>query len=502
MTGIAKRSFSFNTIIFIHCILLFCYVLYRAHAVSFTYDEVTTTQIANGEEWMEFGKAANNHILNVILMKGALLLFDRSDLVYRLPNVLGFILYLVYAVKLSKLLQPSSPYVPFILLTSMPFVLDFFSLARGYGLALSFALPSIYFLLNYCGSNKLLLGLGSLIFGMLAVLSNFTAFNYFLPLLLILFGYTLYSRKNLLAKLTVFGSATGAFFYFVLPIVLQLKDQGELYFGGRNDFYHDTILSLSRTFAYHALSLPLAAILFTLLFTIAVLFSVITLFKAEKKPFDVNTILPILFVLTVLSPLVQHEVLETSFPTERTALLYYPFMILVLVNGLKEVHVRIQTGLLTGLAVVFLSHTLLTSNFTHTYSWRFDHGSKEVVNILMEESKKSGHANAITLGLDYLYVPTVSHYKIANRLDSLTEHEVVHCWEYDMHIEELDPMNYGSSITRKTELSREDAERLVVTGLDYYYLNDFVVAELIRHGYTATVQKHFETAGSSLIMLR
>ena len=115
-----------NVTMYVYCVLLFSYVAYRAFSLSFTFDEITTSQIVNGDEWSDFGLAANNHFLNVLLIKASLFFFRPSELVYRLPNVLGFILYLVYAVKLGRLLKPSAPYIPLLLLTAMPFILDLF----------------------------------------------------------------------------------------------------------------------------------------------------------------------------------------------------------------------------------------------------------------------------------------------------------------------------------------------------------------------------------------
>ena len=217
---IKKVSF-INVAMYVYCLLIFSYVLYRASSVPFTFDEVGTSQIAHSEEWANFGLNANNHFLNMVLIKASLIFFDPSELVYRLPNLLGFILFLVFAVKVGKLLKPSAPYIPLILLTAMPFVLDFFGLARGYGLSLSFILPSIYFLLKYSEVNKIQFGIASLLFGILAVLSNLTSFNYFLPSLIILFSITLFYREKVVAKLFTMGIITGVFFFYVINCFLH-----------------------------------------------------------------------------------------------------------------------------------------------------------------------------------------------------------------------------------------------------------------------------------------
>jgi len=493
-----------NLILYSYCLVLFSYVLYRACSVSFTYDEVSTIHMANSEKWANLDHSSNNHFLNILLIKACLLFFDPSDLVYRLPNVLGFTLFLTYAVKIGKLLKPSAPYFSAILLTSTPFILDFFGLSRGYGLALAFILASIYFLLKYCGENKIKFGIASLLFGILAVFSNFTSFNYFVPSLFILFGYTLFSKEKVISKTLILAVITGAFLYYILPVVFQLKNIGELFFGGRTSLYHDTILSLSQTFAYHKLNISFSNIVFSTLFLIATIFSFVNILSAiRKKCFDIKVVLSVLFFLSLLSPVAQHIIFDTSFPTGRTALLYYPILILALVNGMNNTFVWMQDKFIALIAYSFLVHLMLTSNFTHCYSWRFDSGSKEVVSILMEENnQKENNSNVITIGIDYLYNPSISYHRDSYSFNQLVPHEVVQCWEYDMDIEELNPKYYGNMITRKNNLTREEADKIVSTNYDYYYLNDFVIKELSRHGYCVHVKKQIISAGASLVTLK
>lgn len=321
-------------------------------------------------------------------------------------------------------------------------------------------------------------------------------------MLFVLLFITLLSKEKICIKLYTLTSIVVCFLYFIIPIALQLKSQGELYFGGRTGFYNDTILSLSRTFAYHQLNIGLANIIFTSLFGFAALFSIIEIYKAiKKKSFDLNIIIPILFLLSILSPIAQHLVFDTNFLCERTAILYYPLLILVLLNSINSSSSWIFNGGIKLLSISFLTHLILTFNVSYCYSWRYDSGSKEVISILKQESDKKIGDQSISLGIDYLFTPSVWYYRSSTSFHNLLQQEVVQCWEYNMHIEELNPKYYGNSIVRKEKLSLEDAEKINSTNLDYYYLNDFVVSELIRLGYSVQIKKKFEMAGSSLIKL-
>ncbi len=67
---------------------LFVYVILRAYLLSFTHDESLSYTIVEGK--ITWGKTANNHLLNTLLMSLSSSLFGMSELGLRLPNVLSF----------------------------------------------------------------------------------------------------------------------------------------------------------------------------------------------------------------------------------------------------------------------------------------------------------------------------------------------------------------------------------------------------------------------------
>jgi hypothetical protein len=81
----------------------------------------------------------------------------------------------------------------FLLLNLNPYMLEFFSLARGYGLALGFMMCSIYFCLRYLESRErgpLNVFLASLFAG-LSLLSSFPFANYYLGMCVVIGVITL-----------------------------------------------------------------------------------------------------------------------------------------------------------------------------------------------------------------------------------------------------------------------------------------------------------------------
>ncbi|MBK8684248.1 MAG: glycosyltransferase family 39 protein [Bacteroidetes bacterium] len=146
-----------------------------------THDEAGTTdhllqsyyQILNSREAFH---SANNHILNSWLMKWSASLFGVYEWSLRLPNVLAFVLYYVAGMGvIRQLILPQKwRFISFVFFIFNPFVLDFFSLCRGYGLAMAFEMMSLFFTLKYIEGKKSLNLYASVLACGLAVLSNMT----------------------------------------------------------------------------------------------------------------------------------------------------------------------------------------------------------------------------------------------------------------------------------------------------------------------------------------
>lgn len=176
------------------CLSLFLcgYEAARAARLAFTYDEATTylNSIAPGLLSCFRFDSANNHLLNSLLAGLSSLLGGTSEFVLRLPNLLAFPVYLVFAFLIldrfvkKKLIVAAG----FVLLAANPYVLDFFSLCRGYGLSLAFLMASLYFLFSFLkraarDESGLYRPLRySLAAASLAVLANFTLLDVYLGL--------------------------------------------------------------------------------------------------------------------------------------------------------------------------------------------------------------------------------------------------------------------------------------------------------------------------------
>ncbi len=124
----------------------FLCVLARAAIQSITIDEADTyLDFAATPAPTHWLAAANNHVLNSLLMRLSTTLFGVSELTVRMPALLGAAVYIGSALVLANLL-PAGRWLRWcllVLLTCNPFVMDYLVAARGYSLALGFLLASI-----------------------------------------------------------------------------------------------------------------------------------------------------------------------------------------------------------------------------------------------------------------------------------------------------------------------------------------------------------------------
>jgi hypothetical protein len=122
--------------------------VYRAWTQAMTYDEAVTYEsfVSGGLGHALVDYNANNHVLFSVLATLTTGVFGVSEFTLRLPTVAAGILYFAATFLLCRLLLGGRVLFLAVLgaLTVNPFVLDFLSAARGYGLALAFWVAALY----------------------------------------------------------------------------------------------------------------------------------------------------------------------------------------------------------------------------------------------------------------------------------------------------------------------------------------------------------------------
>lgn len=129
------------------------YIVARAWRVPLTYDEAVIALRYMSAPWIgvfEVG-SGTNHFLNTVLARVAAAVFGPEPWAIRLPNVAAGVVYLTTMASVTR--RASSPWLGlagFVLLVAHPFLLDYFAVSRGYGLAIALLSVCLWALLRWC----------------------------------------------------------------------------------------------------------------------------------------------------------------------------------------------------------------------------------------------------------------------------------------------------------------------------------------------------------------
>ncbi len=369
--------------------------------MSITFDEVWTIEsfvpLSVYDIINCFPCDANNHLASTLIIKLFQGILGDSLFVSRLPNLLASIVYISYAFKISRQhLGGITGSCFYIVLLSNPFVLDFFSLARGYGLSLAALIASFYFLLDYLKSGNMAKSFIALAFASFSVLSNFSLLNYWLALFFVIHFYALinfYPREFLRL---LYGNVAILYFTALLiynPISTLVK-QGHLYYGGRTGFYADTLLSLT-TYSTAKTSTSGEIISFLNAFLILFLLTVIINIGTKPKSFSLTgrkILLALLLIIPIFSNIVQFHWLGTLYLIDRTALFYYPLIMLVFFFWASDIDGKVYKlfSIFSSLAltlVIFINF-FFNINFHKTIEWVQDARTKDSLKYLQQLAEK------------------------------------------------------------------------------------------------------------------
>jgi hypothetical protein len=371
-------------------LLLLVYTITRAIRIELTIDEIHSWEkFANKFRIYpeEYGLwTANHHWLNSWSMQFCGWIFGESSLSLRLPNLIAHAAYLYFTARLALLVRRDLFAVPvFILLNAHPYLLDFFSLARGYGLALGTLAGSVYFLLAYAREQRTKQLLLCIFFVSLSVISNFVMLNFFFVLagvlaLLIITG-TKQVKKIHFAILVL---CCGAVLLPVIPHVLHLRAANSLAFGN-SSFWNETISGLCWGILYDApyaggnpfCSARPSIIVLTILI---IVFNAILFYRGKPLAWvrSNSGLSFMLFSGTILFMLAQNVLFKTPFPPGRASLFLLVLFLLALLFSISEFfkNVKIPKIIFTFLFLPVLLHFIARFNLESVYEWRQASGTR------------------------------------------------------------------------------------------------------------------------------
>ena len=410
-------------------------IIDKASRLSFTHDESYTYLHYVHQGFMDIisykTPYTNNHILNTVLIKYFEELFGRSEFIYRLPNILGFILYSYYGFRFLQAQVPKLVFPSYLLLVLNPYLLDFFGLARGYGLSISFLMMSIYYMCGYLKEQKLkqliLFNVGAF----LAIMSNFSLLNYYVAALITYNGIVYmnykFNQSNNQASYPFLKMNRVNFISIVLTgMVLfeplrRISKQKLLDFGGENGFIQDTICTSIDDLLYE-MHLPdlyynfikysvLGVTLFATVFILIKIVKKDALFlKTNSTLVFVNSTLMAIVIIT----LAQHFILGNEFYIHRFALFLFPIFVLNFIGILSLIYnygfYRLSYVMVYAMSALLLFNLYVNHNRTYFKDWKYDQCDKIVMEKLILEHEKNP-SKKIKLGIFWMFEPTTNFYR-------------------------------------------------------------------------------------------
>ena len=423
-----------NLLLLIFGISVFIFLVYKSSTASFTHDESFTYLHYPHDTFMKIisfsDSYSNNHILNSLLMKYSEVLFGNSELALRLPNVLLFAVYLIYGFLIFSRQNRWLAFALFTLLITCVPLVDLFGMARGYGLSMGFMLMSVYhflaFLRNNGRSHMVLFHVAAL----LAILASFTLLTVYTAMIGIYILFRITEVQLFTSQKKLSAGKPWLFFIPVLISAVILYEPvrrvikfNKLDFGGSTGFYSDTMTHLVVTSFDGILPSPaillLMKILLTMMVGISLFIAIRTAVDGKPEAFRRLTGLTVTGFLLLLLAVIfvaQHYILGTSYPVARFSVFLYPLVILqfgflsdyLMRCGYRTFVIPIVAGL------AFLSALNFANRIDmHAFGeWGYDQNTKKMLRVLAEE--KSPESKTISLGVEWLFEPTVNFYRETN----------------------------------------------------------------------------------------
>lgn len=376
-------------------LILFLHWFIRAMQIPITPDEAATclTHVPRTFQDIliyEHNATPNNHILNTLLVKLFVAMFGMYLPVIRIPALLGGLLYLWSSWQFSRALGTKvwSQWVVWVLLLGNPFVHEFFSLSRGYGLSVGLLSVTVWYLYSYAkeGLKEDLWRVQGL--QLLSVLASFTLLNV-VPALFAIQCWLIWSNKSTRPIRDAWVSAGGLFLvglFSYLPIT-AMRAQDEFRFWGNTGFYNNTLVPLLRS------SLQLhedgwqGQLLFSALVLVIFLFSA-TLLWGLWRWYRGNlanefVALQLLLPGTLLVNIAQHYLLGTPYLDERTSTFLYLLFALQLIPFVT--YLGTKKGILPVLFPILFAFLLFVNHYRNwntnaTTTWYFDQYTLKVLD--------------------------------------------------------------------------------------------------------------------------
>ncbi len=429
------------------CALL-AYTGYRAVALSMTHDESTSYNwfrdinvfscFYSKDCWYN----ANNHLLNTWSWQHTVRWFGASEWAMRLPNLLAHLLYLLCSLALVRSVTGRFwvGLAGFAFINFNPYLLEFFSLARGYGLCAGLSMASIYALFVFLRNSRWPSLLASYLLAALAVLANFVALNYLASLWGAVFLLSLFRQGRVPGRIgfqwrqQLWMNAIPLTLTIILGLLLYRPIrflQGTCDFdayGTSNFLTAFRSVVENSLYGVHYFSKD-TLLVFTILYGAFIIPALIGafwfFFRAPEQSWRQQYLAAaLLFLMSCAVMTAQHHILGSNYLEGRKALILVSLsglLFFFLLHGLAERYFKPRMAGIAGALVALLLgyHLVRAGNFDYSREWWYDKDTREMVLYL--DSIVPPGRDAVALGVTDIFQPTTSFYRTTLGLGSFNE---------------------------------------------------------------------------------
>ncbi len=429
---------------------LILYTGLRAWKVPFTCDESLTYVHAvnrTGEEAFALTfKDANNHPLNTWGMFVSSALFGNSELALRLPNLLAHLLYCFASFALLRRIRSGpAAFALFLAFNLNPFILEYFALARGYGIGLGFMMSSLWLAGEALEAKDdlraICLGAAAIVAATLSAFANYAFVFYLVPLcpLLVVLRATSYrpDPSDSVPPLTN-GKAMlllGAFTLWSLALcalslgreIVDLRRREAFYIGGTQGPWEGSVRSIFEAslpalpWLSSPLRIGLALLLAPALFLLAK-----ALLRRRKLPQAGLLFATLLFFAITAFMALAGRLLGVNYLEGRSAILYVPLIVGVFGFVWQSIPRQaprsvgmLSKGVGSALVLLLCANLARSMNLSTTSEWGYDADTKTMLGDLEREYVTRGNEEKIRLGVDWWLAPTINFYRLTRNLEWL-----------------------------------------------------------------------------------
>ncbi len=440
---------------------LFVLVAVRAGSQSITEDEALTFHGYLGDSFGGIFTApydANNHVLHTVLCWLSVHALGVTEFTLRIPTLAGSILFFCAVFQLASILfgRGILHAIAALALAGNPYVLDFFTVARGYGLALGFLALAVLAALRAAGAEGIdragLFRAG--LWSSLSVTSNlaflFTGAGLLAALMIILLRHP-NGRQRPGIALAVIDSAWGPYVvltFLILVIPLLTAAPGSFSIGASR--WHDTIASLVKVSFHHNPEIPFlsarpalfqyicekaAATYVPVLSGIIFFGALILLFRPRGERDRAPLLVSLTFALTAVLVWLAHGVAHVKLPVMRTGvylLFLFPLALLSFLAGERRSPARQIGWVFLPFLVALILFYAPQLNANATFDWRSDASTRRYAEAI-ELFRGYAESPNVRVGGSRVCEPALNFYRLKNHYDH---------WQPVVRQKATDPADY------------------------------------------------------------